>query len=73
MQIQFQLGSYIHACTNKTHFLVNLKDLFPTLAVINVQKAAKVGNKSCRFASVCFICAFMDVPTQLELCLQEQT
>ena len=27
MQTQFQLGSYIHACTNETHFLANLQDL----------------------------------------------
>ena len=33
---------------------------------------AKVGIKSCRFARVCFICACMDVPTQLELCLYDQ-
>ena len=33
---------------------------------------AKVGIKSCRFAKVCFICACMDVPTQLELCLYDQ-
>ena len=27
MQTQFQLGSYIHACTNETHSLANLQDL----------------------------------------------
>ena len=36
MQAQFQAGnySYIHACTNETHFLVNLQNLIPTLAVM---------------------------------------
>ena len=33
---------------------------------------AKVGIKSCRFARVCFIYAYMDIPTQLELCLHDQ-
>ena len=32
----------------------------------------KVGIKSCRFARVCFIYAYMDVPTQLELRLHDQ-
>ena len=26
------LVSYIHACTNETHFIANLQDLIPTLA-----------------------------------------
>ena len=34
MQTQFQLGSYIHVCTDKTHFLVNVQDLIPTLTAI---------------------------------------
>ena len=36
--------------------------------------AAKVGIKSCRFAReyVSFTYAYIDVPTQLELCLQDQ-
>ena len=34
MQTQFQLGSYIHACTNETHSLANLQDLIPNLAAI---------------------------------------
>ena len=34
MQTQFQLGSYIHACTNE---LANLQDLMPTLAGINIR------------------------------------
>ena len=33
-------------------------------------KLAKVGIKSCR---MCYICVCMDVTTQLELCLREQT
>ena len=32
MQTQFQLGSYIHACTDETHSLANIQDLIPTLA-----------------------------------------
>ena len=37
--------------------------------------AAKVGIKSYRFTKECtyFICACMDVTTQLELCLHKQT
>ena len=31
---QFQLGSYIHACTNETQSLANLQDIIPTLAGI---------------------------------------
>ena len=31
MQTKFQLGSYIHACTNETHPLANLQDLIPTV------------------------------------------
>ena len=34
---------------------------------------AKVGIKLCRYARMCFICAYMDVPTQLKLCLYDQT
>ena len=34
MQIQFQLGNYIHACRNETNSLANLQDLIPTLAVL---------------------------------------
>ena len=37
MQTQFQLGSYIHACTNETHSLTNLQDLIPTLAGIIIE------------------------------------
>ena len=33
---QFQLGSYIHTCTNETHSLTNLQDLIPILAAIIV-------------------------------------
>ena len=37
-------------------------------------RPAKVGIKSCKFAGECvFICAWMDVTTQLELCLHKQT
>ena len=35
MQAQFQLGSYIHACTKEIHSLANLQDLIPTLASLH--------------------------------------
>ena len=41
MQTQFQLSSYIHACTNETHSLPNLQDLITTLA--SLCWPAKVG------------------------------
>ena len=68
MQTQFQLGRYIHACTNGTHSR-NLQDVIPTLAGIIRSRI-----KSCRFARECvsFVAIFMDVPTQLELCLHDQ-
>ena len=28
------LTSYIHACTNETHSIANVQDLFPTLALV---------------------------------------
>ena len=34
MQIQFQLGSCINACTNKTHSLANLQNLIPIVTGI---------------------------------------
>ena len=37
MQTQFQLDSYIHTRTNKTHSLANLQDLIPTLAGIDIR------------------------------------
>ena len=52
------------------HTLANLQDLIPTLAdmIISMQqKPVKVG-----IARVYFICACMDVPTQLEICLHYQ-
>ena len=54
------LASYIHACTNETHFIANLQDLIPTLA-LPIIIAAKVGIKSCRFAIECvsFVHAWM--------------
>ena len=42
MQTQFQLGSYIYACTNETHSLANLKDLIPTLAAIIIVNTNKL-------------------------------
>ena len=34
IQTQFQLGRYIHVCTNETHSIANLQDLILTLAVL---------------------------------------
>ena len=50
------LASCIHTCTNETHSVANLQDLIPTLAAIivgNTNLLAKVGIKSCRFATEC--------------------
>ena len=76
MQTQFQLVS--HTCTNETHSVANLQDLIPTLAAIiidNTNLLAKVGIKSCRFATECvsFVHVWMQLANQLELCLHEQS
>ena len=58
MQAQFQLGSYIHACTNETRSLANIQDLIPSYIgwfVLMIIIAAKVGIKSCRFAGECVL------------------
>ena len=60
---------------NETHSLVNLQDLIPTYFGSHnykQHKPAKVRIKSYRFARVCFICACMNVHTQLELYLYDQ-
>ena len=44
MQTQFQLGSYVYACTNEMHFLANLQDL--VWFVLLIIMPAKVGIKS---------------------------
>ena len=72
------LASYIHTCTNETDSVANLQDLIPTLAAIiigNTNLLAKVGIKSCRFATECvsFEHVWMQLANQLELCLHEQT
>ena len=64
--------------TNETHSVANLQDLIPTLAAIiigNTKLLAKVGIKSCRFATGCvsFVHVWMQLANQLELCLHEQT
>ena len=49
-------ASYIHTCTNETHSVAYLQDLIPTLAAIiigNTYLLAKVGIKSCRYATEC--------------------
>ena len=48
------LASYIHTCTNETCSVTYLQDLIPTLAskyVLPIIIAAKVGIKSCRYAT----------------------
>ena len=72
------LASCIHTCTNEKHSVANLQDLIPTLAskfVLPIIIAAKVGIKSCRFATECFsfVHVWMQLANQLELCLHEQT
>ena len=72
------LASYIHTCTNETHSVAYLQDLIPTLAskyVLSIIIAAKVGIKSCRYATECvsFVHVWMQLANQLELCLHEQT
>ena len=72
------LASCIHTCTNETHSVANLQDLIPTLAAIiigNTYLLAKVGIKSCRFATECvsFVHVWMQLANQLELCLHKQT
>ena len=72
------LASCIHTCTNETHSAANLQDLIPSLAAIiigNTNLLAKVGIKSCRFATECvsFVHVWMQLANQLELCLHKQT
>ena len=54
MQTQLQLGRHIHVCINETRSLANLQGLIPTLAgkfVLPIIIAAKVGIKSCKYAT----------------------
>ena len=55
--------SYIHACTNETHSIENLHNLFPTIAEIldRQHKLAKGGIKSSTFSIECgsFVHAWM--------------
>ena len=71
------LASCIRTCTNETHSVANLQDLIPTLAskFRTIIIAAKVGIKSCRFATECvsFVHVRIQLANQLELCLHEQT
>ena len=49
MQTKFQLGSYIHVCTNEAHFL----QLLWLVYVAYNYACQRVGIKSCRFAREC--------------------
>ena len=74
MQTQFQVGSYIHACTNEAHSLTNLEDLIPTLAGISTDKEhkpAKVGIESYRLTRECvsFVYAWMYLPRWNYVCM----
>ena len=74
VSVEIVTFSCIHACTNETHSVANLQDLIPTLAskfVLPIIIAAKVGIKSCRFATECvsFVHVWMQLANQLELCL----
>ena len=76
MQTQFQLGSYIHECTNETHFSSKSTRLNPYFGRHNYRKhklATKVVINLVDLLKMCFICAGMDLLTQLVLCLHEQT
>ena len=58
MQAQFQLGSYIHTCTNETYSLANSQDLIRSYFGSNnfrQHKLTKVEIKSCRFAIECVL------------------
>ena len=77
MQTQLQLGSYIQVSTNGTHSPANLYTrLKPLLWLVCVAY-----NYTCKSRDeilqicwrMCFICAYINVTTQLELCLHEQT
>ena len=64
------LASCIHTCTNEMHSLVYLQDLIPTLAskyVLPIFIAAKVGIKSCRYATECisFVHVWMQLANRL--------
>ena len=63
MPVMSKLKCSVHLqCTNEKHSVANLQDLIPTLAskfVLPIIIAAKVGIKSCRFATECF--SFMHV------------
>ena len=76
MKTLFQLGSYIYGCTNEHTFSSKSTTFNPYFGSNDYRQhiLAKVRAKSYRFArEYVFICATMDVTTQLELCLHEQT
>ena len=56
-QIQLQLSSYVHPCTNETHPPACLQDLIPTLAGIydymHPTRTSQSRDKSCRCAGEC--------------------
>ena len=55
-QIQLQMGSYLHPCTNETHPSVHLQDLIQAYIIICIQYTAdKVWIKSCRCAGGCVL------------------
>ena len=73
MQTQLQLGRYIHVCINEARSSKSTRfNLYFSRYNSKQHNPAKVGIKSCRFARECFIYAYIDVPTQMELCLHDQ-
>ena len=75
LYISYQLNIYL---AERYYSVANLQDLIPTLTskfVLPIIIGAKVGIKSCRFATECvsFMHVWMQLANQLELCLHEQT
>ena len=75
MQIQFQLGNFIHVCTNKTHSLADIQYILNPYFCWFVLLIFCLGlSNACTICyRICFICACIDVTTHLELCLHEWT
>ena len=75
--MQFQLGSYIHVCTNEIHSLASLHNFISVLAGLCCYKFA-YESRDLNLVDLLenvysFEHMYMDVTTKLELCLHEQT
>ena len=71
MQTLSQLGSYIHACTIETYSLANLQDLIPICQATQTSQSRNHILQIC--LRMCFICTCINVTTQLEWYLHQQT